>query len=161
MRYYYLDSSALAKAYVLETGSERVQNILRSARAVPPTARALVSELCSLEITSAIIRKQSDGEITRSVAERLIERVRSDFSLDPPPTAAPYQTISLSPGIREHGLALMTVYRLRTNDAIQLATALAARASSPMGVGFTFVGADDALGAAARAEGMEVYDPTQ
>jgi predicted nucleic acid-binding protein len=159
VRYYYFDSSALAKAYVLEAGSEQVRNILRSARAVPPTARALVSDLCSLEITSAILRKQSAGELTNSVAERLIARVESDFSPNPPATATPYQLISLAPGILQHGLELMTVYRLRTNDAIQLATALAARASTPLDVAFTFVGADDALGAAAAAEGMEVSDP--
>ena len=110
---------------------------------------------------SAILRKQGDSEITRSEAERLLNRVKEDFSPTPPPAASPYQLISLAPGIIQHGGELMTQYRLRTYDAIHLATALAARASTPVGIRFVFVGCDHELCTAARAEGMEVYDPTE
>jgi predicted nucleic acid-binding protein len=161
VRYCYLDSSALAKAYLLETGTRQIQDLLRSARTATPTVRALVSALSSLEITSAILRKQDSHEITRSEASRAVDRVQADFSITPPPDATPYQVIFPGPGVLQHSQGLMTVYRLRTYDAIHLATAIAARASLPVESRFVFVGCDDDLCTAAAAEGIEVYDPSE
>jgi predicted nucleic acid-binding protein len=85
VRYYYFDSSSLTKAYALERGSDAVRSILKSARADPPTARALVSALSGLEIASAIRRKRIPQEITRSQADRLLARVDVDFAPEPGP----------------------------------------------------------------------------
>lgn len=56
-------------------------------------------------------------------------------------------------------LVCTRLYKLRGGDAVHLAAALAARASSPIGVRFRFVTTDQDQEAAAKAEGMDVYNP--
>jgi len=154
--YYYFDSSVLVKAYVTEPGADSVRDVLRRTRAVEPTARVIVSILAHTEVASVVSRREAAGELSRKQATLLMRRLKQDFLGD----RRPYEIIGVTDGIASHAPVLTRTHRLRTNDAVQLATGLAARTATPDGIKFVFATTDDALYEAARAEGFVMLDLT-
>lgn len=154
MTYYYFDSSVLVKAYITEPGSDSVREILQQARAAEPTARVIVSILAYTEAASAVSRREAAGELSRRQANQLMRHLTQDFEGD----RRPYEIIDVTGGIAHHAPVLARTHRLRAYDAIQLATALAARAATPEGIEFVFATTDNALYEAAQAEGFVMLD---
>lgn len=128
--------------------------MLRSARAERPTARVLVCTLALPETASAIVSKEAGRHITRSVATRLLDRLKQDFTGE----HRPHIVIEVNEWITSDAANHTRAYKLRGYDAVQLATALAARASTPPDTEFYFVTADGALANAARAENFDVKE---
>lgn len=156
MRHYFLDTSALVKAFSEEAGSTRVQNIVRGANVRPPDNRLVASTLAHPETASAIAQilggpdaaTRGFGQLHRQEIPRTLgEDLNKKVFLAP---ADPHM---------EEAADLVWKHRLRGADAVHLATALAARQKVPSDSEFYFVSSDMALNRAAAAEGLEVIDP--
>lgn len=136
---YYLDSSVLVKSFVREAGSPRVRELTRS----KPVATCA---LASVEIRSAVARAVRDGRLSDDDAARIEARLVRLWS----------RMTVVEPRGRTLALAGELVGRraLRAYDAVHLASAL--RLASDAGVAVTFGCADEALRAAASAEGLRL-----
>ena len=76
---YYLDTSALVKAYVQEARSDEVCDLLHQSRAAP-ASWLYVSRLTYPETLSAIARRENRGEIAAGDARILQSRLAADFT---------------------------------------------------------------------------------
>lgn len=146
MTTYYVDTSALAKRYVNETGSAWVLSWVE-----PPAGNIIVvCDITPVEMFSLLQKRLRQGQL--GAANVVI--LQNDFLAH---AEQEYLAVPLDDKILAHARSLVTKYKLRTLDAIQLACALDAAAS--LGEAITFVAADVDLLAAARAEGFAVDDP--
>jgi uncharacterized protein len=148
----YVDTSALVKRYVGEVGTLWV----RRALARPVRQPIYTSLLAHTEVLSALQRKVRDGALAAVDAQRLARRVQRHC-------ARRYRLVAITPARVLQANALVQAHPLRAYDALHLACALAVReALQPYGLPApVFVTADDALLAAARAEGFPVANPLQ
>ena len=148
----YVDTSALVKRYVGEVGTLWV----RRALARPVRQPIYTSLLAHTEVLSALQRKVRDGTLAAVDAQRLARRVQRHC-------ARRYRLVAITPARVLHGNALVQAHSLRAYDALHLACALAVRdALQPYGLPApVFVTVDDALLAAARAEGLPIANPLQ
>ena len=140
----YLDSSALAKRYVLEPGSEEVKRLISEAQVVGTAWISLVEVVAALTKAvrvGALTSEESDSAI-RSFEEDWPDLVRIQISEFLVGTAAGYA--------RKHGL--------RGYDAVQLAAAAIWQDNLENPV--TLLTFDRQLWAAARHEGMIVRPET-
>jgi predicted nucleic acid-binding protein len=146
----YFDTSALVKRYVTEVGTAWVRHALaRPRRQVIYTAL-----LAQPEVLSALQRKVREGTLTAAEAQSLARRVQRHF-------ARRYRVVAITPMLITQACTLVQAHPLRAYDAIHLACALTVQRilqqqalPAPL-----FVAADDALLAAARAEGFVVENP--
>ena len=146
MATYFLDTSALVKRYVAETGSAWICEL------TDPTKgnEIVVAKLCGPEAISAFVRK--------SPPVPNLSVVLADFRFD---FRKQYHRAALTNAVIATAMQLAESHRLRGYDAVQLATAVELHkardaASLPP---LTFVSADDALNAAALRESLVVDDP--
>jgi predicted nucleic acid-binding protein len=154
--HYFLDTSAFVKAYVVEPGERRVRGLVEGATANPPVHRALLTDYTFIEATSALLQKREKRTIAESTCRAAIaEMERLLQGID-----CPYAVIQTS-GVAGDVPGIISRYGLRPGDAVHLAAALAARASTPLGVDFVFVSCDDNQKSAACAEGFVVWDPAE
>ncbi|MBZ0279361.1 MAG: type II toxin-antitoxin system VapC family toxin [Anaerolineae bacterium] len=146
MTTYYVDTSALAKRYINETGSAWVLSWVE-----PPAGNIIVvCDITPVEMFSLLQKRLRQGQL--GAANVVI--LQNDFLAH---AEQEYLAVPLDDKILAHARSLVTKYKLRTLDAIQLASALDAAAS--LGEAITFVAADVDLLAAASAEGFAVDDP--
>jgi predicted nucleic acid-binding protein len=134
----YLDTSALAKLYLPEPGSDALESALLGRRDL------LVSDLAATEFTSAVGRRLREGDLSARDARRIYTRLRGDFA------RGEYQRLELTGAIhRDAERLLMSLGRtivLRALDALHLALAAGSAAGA-------FVSFDRKQLAAARALG--------
>jgi uncharacterized protein len=149
---YYFDTSALAKRYVVEVGSSWVQAVV----AQQSGQMIYTSVLTQPEIVSALQRRVREGILGADQAQQLTQRVLEHMTQS-------YALATITPPVITQDCALLHRHPLRAYDALHLACALAIREaitrqqlSVPV-----FVAADDALLAAAAAEGFPVDNPLQ
>jgi uncharacterized protein len=131
----FFDSSALAKRYVEEKGSDQVQAILSSASALA------VSVICIPEIVSALCRRRRERKVSTQEYRNAKASVLSDLD-DATVIAITEEVIALA-------VALLEQFPLRSADALHIACA--AEWSTDL-----FVSADDRQCKAARAHGLQV-----
>jgi uncharacterized protein len=145
---YYLETSALVKLYVYETGTDRLLSLTAS----DAGHRFAILSLAQVEFRAAIRGRQRRGEIPDNAADELIESFRrhaeGKFLLQP-----------TSDSLLDLASALIDSYPLRGYDAVQLAGYLALRSISGSEEP-TFVCADKVLLSAARNEGCPTLDPS-
>lgn len=137
----FADSSALVKLYADEDGSEAV-------RAQPVFA---VSEIARVEVCAAFWRKHRMGQLSlRSVGTlvRLFEGDLAGHAL----TGTVLLPLAVSGDIIARATALLVSNPLRAYDAVQLASALAARDADPECS--TFAAFDTGLRTAAAQHGF-------
>ncbi|MGN6561249.1 MAG: type II toxin-antitoxin system VapC family toxin [Thermomicrobiales bacterium] len=147
----FLDSSALVKRYVTETGSSWIGG------AADPAAgnRILVAEITKVEVAAALAaRHRAPSGMSRQARDNAVALCQRHFTIE-------YEVTPISRAILDRAVDLTQRHRLRGYDAVQLATALVADdALTGAGLpGLTFVAADGDLVAAARREGLEADDP--
>ncbi len=136
----FLDSSALVKRYADESGSDLVQ-------AVPPPL--IVSDLAAVEVPAALWRKHRVGQISASDAQILSRRFLTD--IDATSSQSDAVLIEAGKDILRDAVSLVARHPLRADDAVQLASALAAvrtLGNCPFGC------FDTQLNDAAAAEGL-------
>ncbi len=147
---YFLDTSALAKLYHREAGSDYVDRILRD-----PGSRSFISRLSIVEMESVLAIKVRTGEIDQRDVEIARRCLRSDLTR---------QHLLVGPPIQTHhyqtARTLLVRYGggegLRTLDALQLAIALDLRHFGLIGV---LVAADQRLCRVASLAGCSAVNP--
>lgn len=148
----YLDTSALVKRYVAETGSVWVRRLL----AHPAQYVIYTAALAQAEVISALQRRVREGRLEVAQAQRLGQRVTAHF-------AQRYQVISITQAVVDQAYVALQAHPLRAADAIHLACALTIRRiAQEQGLPPpSFVVADTALLTVATAEGFVVENPLQ
>jgi predicted nucleic acid-binding protein len=110
MATYFFDSSALAKRYVVETGTAWVQSL-----ADPATGNSIyVARITLVELVSAITRRQRNGDLTLAAATAALGDVKADFVSD-------YQVIDVTASLVTAASALVEKHGLRGYDAVGFA----------------------------------------
>jgi hypothetical protein len=156
LRRYFLDTSALAKLYMKEPGSQRLARWVGDrTQGFLPDVRLYVSRLVLPEAVSAITRGRQERKVTSRGAVSLWSSVLSDFSGD----TLQYEIIEPSEDVVLRAALLVAAHRLRAYDAVHLASALwlHARLSDPASL--VFICSDGDLTEAANAEGLATADP--
>ena len=131
----FFDSSALAKRYVEEKGSERVQAILSSASTLA------VSVICIPEIVSALCRRRSERKLSTEEYQNAKASLLSDID--------DATIIGITQEVVAQAVALLEQFSLRSADALHVACA--SEWSTDL-----FVSADNRQCAAARAHGLRI-----
>jgi predicted nucleic acid-binding protein len=146
---YFVDSSALVKRYVVETGTAWVRAITRRAS----STYIYIALITPVEVTSAVARRRGTT-LSAARASSILSRLRKHLT-------GRYLPSEVTPALVNDAMKLANAHRLRAYDAVQLATALDLYkdwSANRLGA-FVFVSADRALNAAATAEGLTVEDP--
>ena len=133
----FLDSSALAKRYVQETGSDRVEKILSSASSLG------VSVICISEVVSALCRRRREGRLSRqqySKAKRALFEDMEDASV-----------VNVTAHVIARAVELLERWPLRSSDSLHIASAVEWSAE-------LLVSADERQCAAARGYGLPVEE---
>jgi uncharacterized protein len=143
---YFVDTSALAKRYIPETGRQWLLSWI-----LPHNGHVIViSHLALVEVNKTLAKQYHDGHWTQTKVGLL----RHNFLVD---ADKQYLVLSVNDTVITTARQLVYKYRLRSLDAIQLASAIEAKKLA--GVFVTFVASDKNLQAAAVHEGFIVEDP--
>jgi uncharacterized protein len=145
----FLDSSALVKCYVAETGSTWTRSIVDDENNV-----VYVASLSRVETISALTRRLRRGDVTQPEFEVACEQFRLDLSTQ-------FDIVGLTDQMIKEAATLAEKYGLRAYDAVQLAAALdsSSTISQVEQTQLMLVSADLELNAAAAAEGLNIEDP--
>ena len=146
MTFYFLESSALAKLFVAERGSDRMIEL------VEPLSQPqkLVSSLGVVEVHSAIRRRERAGDLTPAHAGEALAGLAAEFAL------MTEQTINSS--VIEAAKQMLDRHGLRALDSVQLASCWVGRITSGI-TDIVFVASDQVLLDAAAAEGFQTFNP--
>jgi predicted nucleic acid-binding protein len=147
---FYLDSSALAKRYVVEIGSAWVEALCR------PTVGYTIAtaRITKAESAAAFARKLRDGGLTPANYVNALRDLAHDF-------AYRYVLVDADETLVDLAVDLTKRQKLRGYDAIQLAAALTLNdllmqtSLAPL----TFVCADEDLVRSAQGEGLATDNP--
>jgi predicted nucleic acid-binding protein len=147
---YFLDSSALVKRYVPETGSTWIQAI---ADAVTGNL-LIISRITWVEVLSVLARWQREGSLSATDVHLIIQRFRYDLNNQ-------YQVVELDLTVTENAGQLVNQYPLRAYDAVQLASVLRIQAAfaTATSTSLVFLTADDRLLTIAQTAGLLTDNP--
>lgn len=150
MAAYFVDSSALVKRYVTETGTAWITALLDPAT----RNRIYVARITGAEVVSALVRKRRGGHLSAADATAAITRFRHDF-------ANRFRAVEIGSTLVDEAMMLAEKHALRGYDAVQLAAALQAqrRRAARAIPALTLISADGGLTAAGAAEGFMTDDP--
>jgi uncharacterized protein len=135
----YFDAGALAKRYVREKGTLKVQRLL--SKGIPATSR-----LSAVELVSALMRRLREGTLSEEECDRALAGLESDITA--------MLLVEFTPEVVVRAQLLLRRHRLRAGDAIQLASSL--HLQDALEAEVTFVAFDERLMTAARLEGLKV-----
>lgn len=146
MNCYFLESTAFAKLFVQEPGTDVLIRLMESVE----DNRKLIAASAPLEVYAALRKRERAGDISSADATAAFEilRIESARMVQEP----------LNPAVLEAARQLLDRTRLRWTDALQLGAALVAR-DMFRGTEIIFVSASPLLLEAARAEGFHAVDP--
>jgi predicted nucleic acid-binding protein len=146
---FFLDASALAKAYLDEEGTTNIQGVIsRDGRSV------FLSEFVALEVLTTL--RTAYRESPRPVYQRAVERFRADYP-------SRFSVVDVNETIRASAMDLTTwrrTARARAMDVLHLATALwlqSARRTHEV----TMVTSDQDLAALSKECGLRTFDPSR
>lgn len=152
MSYFFLDSSALVKRYLTETGTDWVDALTD-----PSSGNTIaMAEITRVEVAAALAARHRAGAITLAERDEAVSLLLRHCETE-------YRITPLSPEIIRRAVDLTQNHRLRGYDAVQLATALAASGSLTTAdlPALSFVVADEDLVSAARSEGLQSDNPNR
>jgi predicted nucleic acid-binding protein len=133
----FLDTSALAKRYVVELGSGKVEKVRQQADSLA------VCVICLPELISTLARLLREKKITKVDYQTLKGNVTTDL--------ADIDICQLTPDVLATGVSLLETNPLRAMDALHVACAIAVETDC-------FVSADHRQLAAARKAGLKIVD---
>ncbi len=138
----YFDTSVLARRYLIEQGSERARGLLRRHRVIS-------SALAPVELTSALSRRRTSGELTPDDLEDILNQIEADRRY--------WNLVEVTAGVLDRAEVVIRQTGVRTLDAIHLASALQLQSLSGV-AGFLvpFVTGDAVQREAAAHVGLEV-----
>jgi uncharacterized protein len=150
MSQYFLDSSAVAKRYLPETGSDWVRHLCVS-------ETVAVSSLVIVEMSATLARRTREGLLTTTQRDGILARFRRHLTR----YVIVESDLSLLDDAGSIAVHAPSTIAIRSLDAIQLASAqVFERSVSASGLGpVTFVSADSRLLAAAQWAGFAIDDP--
>ncbi len=131
------------KLYADESGADTVRRL----------SNLVVSGLARVEVPAAIWRKHRLDELSVADAAVLVEEFEWDWFGDPE-REVDFAVVDITPQILDEAARAVARHPLRAFDAVQLASALVARAADDSLSGFACF--DDRLSDVARAEGFTV-----
>jgi predicted nucleic acid-binding protein len=150
MATYFLDSSAVVKCYVTETGSEWMKSL------VDPAANHLVtlSRLSTVEVPAGLARRKREASISDNAFQDALTAFRRD-------ALELYRLIEVDGSVCTLAQDLIIRHPLRAYDAMQLASALIANRVLLEAnlAALIFLSADARLLPVAQAEGLGVDNP--
>lgn len=133
----FLDTSAFAKRYVAEQGTDKVLAMCQEAD------RLFVSVICFPELTSTLCRLVREKKLARAAYRQLKGEAVADL--------ADVDICQITPDVLAAVVSLLETHPLRAMDALHVACALACQPDA-------FVSADRQQLAAARKAGLRVVD---
>jgi hypothetical protein len=145
---YFLESTAFAKLFVQEQGTEALISLMEAVE----DNRKLISASTPLEVYAAIRRRERAGALTPEDATAALESLRME--------AARMVQEPLNPAVLEAARQLLDRTALRWPDTLQLAAAITAR-DMFQATEIIFVSASPQLLEAAKAEGFHIIDPAK
>ena len=146
MPIYYLDASSIVKLYLRdERGTEFMDKLVRGRI---PGERLVTSELSIVEVKAAISRRVRDPDYRHSLIDAYDNDWREIFESSP-----------ISESIIMDAGAIAEERRLRSGDAIHLATALAVAAVAPGSPRMFMVSSDTKLLTASHETRLGALDP--
>ena len=148
MSCYFLESTAFAKLFVREQGTDELISLMEAVE----DNRKLISASAPLEVYAAIRRRERLGAISADDAAAALDILRLE--------AARMVQQPLNPAVLESARQLVDRTTMRWPDALQLAAALVAREMF-QGTEIIFVSASALLLEAARSEGFHALDPAK
>ncbi len=138
---YFLDTSAVVKRYVQETGTAWVRTL-----AAPAMGHFIyLARISEVEVSSALARRRGQPGLSIAQARGALGLFRQD-----------YRIAEITVPLLQRAALLADTHALRGYDAVQLAAALEVRLQVPA---LILVSGDGDLNAAATAEGLPVEDP--
>ena len=146
MTCYFLESTAFARLFVQEPGTDALVRLMESIE----DNRKLIAASAALEVYSAVRRRERAGALSSENANAALNILRIE--------AARMVQQPLNPAVLEAARQLLDRTTLRWPDAIQLGAAVVAREMF-QGTEIIFVSASQPLLEAARNEGFPVMDP--
>ena len=150
MSTYYLDTSALIKRYVTESGTDWVRSLTNEwAGHLLLTARVTI-----VEVYSALARRKREGTVPAEICD-MVEQAFTEHC------ATEYEFVELDMRVIPLARDLLARHPLKAYDAVQLASAvLANNALVANGLPhLIFVSSDEQLNRAATGEGLKVDNP--
>jgi uncharacterized protein len=130
----FLDSSAFAKRFVEESGSQEVEHLCSQA------AELCLSVICVPEIISALNRRLREKSMTRQEYARAKQRLSQDVR--------DTVIINLTPDVIQSSIKILETTPVRTMDALHIACAMAWEAD-------LFASSDHRQITAARTAGLK------
>ena len=149
MAVYFIDSSALVKRYVKETGTAFVTDI-----SDPATAHRLyAARITVVEVVAALALRGRAGDIAADALAATLTQFRQEFT-------TLYRIVEITSALLSDAMRLAESRAVRGYDAVQLAAALRVHSEcTALGLSATLVSADGDLNGAAVAEGLAVANP--
>ena len=144
---WFLDTSALVKRYIRESGSDWLRKEIKS-------HQVLIAQITPVELASALGRNLKQGKVSdfvfRQARRRFLLHIKENQ----------YKIEQMTQLVVNQAMRLAYAYRLRAYDAVQLATALVS-----VNVGerdrMFFVTSDGNLETVAIAEGLQALNPSK
>ena len=133
----FLDTSAFAKRYIVEQGSDKVMKLCQQADSL------VVSVICLPEIISTLSRLAREKKLVKIEYRQMKEAAMADL--------ADIDVCQITQNVLVSVVGLLESYPLRAMDAIHIACALAVESD-------IFVSADHRQLLAARKAGLKVVD---
>ena len=137
---HFLDSSALVKRYIKESGTEKIRVLFGGRKEI------CASRLAEVEVSAALARRSRKGDMSIEEAQRHQRQLLADLS--------ELRLVEVRPPVLQLANELIWQRALRAYDALQLASALRLRQATRLSV--TFWCADQILCDAAVKEGLRV-----
>ncbi|ODU01848.1 MAG: hypothetical protein ABS79_01115 [Planctomycetes bacterium SCN 63-9] len=145
MAVYFLDTSAVVKRYLQETGTAWVRTLTSPASG----HFVYLARIAEVEITATFARRRGRPGFSTTQARTALGLFLQDFAQD-------YRIAEITVPLLRRAALLADAHALRGYDSVQLAAALEVRSQIPS---LIFISADDELNDAAIAEGFPVDNP--
>lgn len=146
MSCYFLESTAFAKLFVQEPGTNALIRLMETVE----DNRKLIAASAPLEVYAAIRKRERAGSISSADTASVLEILRIE--------AARMVQEPLNPAVLEAARQLLDRTRLRWTEALQLGAALVAREMF-RGTEIIFVSSSPMLLETAKSEGFQALDP--
>lgn len=148
---FYFDSSALAKRYVPETGSDLVDEILDNVSG----RRICLLNVGAGEVVSILVRKKNTGEIEAADFDELLLDFNSEIA-----HRHAVRKMAVKNRLAISAFPLIVTHSINSTDAIALKSALTiADTLRERGDDLVLVSSDQRLLRAAQAEGLTTFNP--